>query len=61
MEFYSIDPEARTMSVIAEPRTLAQASRIIGTAIGRWLLSGLDLPEWDATDGVSEQESAMQF
>ena len=61
MQFYSVDEETRLASEITEPRTVAQASRIVGTAIGRWLLSGLDLPEWDATDGVSEFEAAREI
>ena len=61
MNFYSVDEETRSASEITEPRTLAQVSRIVGTAIGRWLLSGLDLPDMEATDGVSEFEAAREF
>ena len=61
MNFYSVDEETRSASEITEPRTLAQVSRIVGTAIGRWLLSGEDLPDWQSTDGVSEFEAAREF
>lgn len=59
MKFYSIDQESRSMSEIDELKTLALISRMMGTAIGRWLFSGLDLPDMSATDGISEEESAM--
>ena len=61
MNFYSVDEETRSASEITEPRTLSQVSRIVGTAIGRWLLSGEDLPDYQATDGVSEFEAAREF
>lgn len=61
MKFYSIDQESHSMSEIDELKTLALISRMMGTAIGRWLLSGFDLPDMNATDGVSEAEAAMEF
>jgi len=61
MTFYSVDGEVRSMSVIEEPKTLAICARMMGTAIGRWLISGADLPDWQASDGVSEYEGALQF
>lgn len=61
MTFYSIDTESRSVSEVQEPRTLQAVHRIMATAIGRWILSGLPYPDMTATDGVSEQEAALNF
>lgn len=59
MEFFSVDSETRTTTQILEPNTLSKLSRISVIAIGRWLLSGLDAPDAQATDGVSEFEATF--
>lgn len=61
MVFYSIDPEARSVSEVEEPRTIRQLSRMIALAIDYWLYTGADNPDGDFTDGISEQESALQW
>lgn len=61
MKFLSIDVETREVSEVLEPRTLAEIKRCVATAIGRWILSGIDCPDYRATDGVSEYEAALQF
>ena len=60
MKFWAIDEETREIQRVTEPRTVKEASRCVGVAIGRWLLSGLDCPQQDATDGVSEYEASLQ-
>jgi hypothetical protein len=59
MIFMSIDEETRTATEISEPQTIALISRMVATAIGRWVLSGVQCPDCDATDGISAEESAM--
>lgn len=59
MQWFSIDTETRSVTEVTEPITLAKVNRIVGIAIGRWLLSGLPLPDARATDGVSEQEACL--
>jgi len=59
MQWFSIDTETRSITEVTEPTTVAKVTRIVGIAIGRWLLSGLPLPDCTATDGVSEQEAAL--
>lgn len=44
-----------------EPRTLMAIKRCVATAIGRWIISGAECPDYRATDGVSEYEAALQF
>lgn len=70
MQFYSVNREGDlagpvldfdTSVPVTEHRTLAAVGRVVGTAIGRWLFSGLDLPDMEATDGVSEFEAAREF
>lgn len=61
MIFYSVDDQARAISEIEEPKTISLTSRMMGTAIGRWLFSGFDLPDMAATDGISEVEAAMEW
>lgn len=59
MRFYSIDEETREVLRVTESRTVRECSRCAGIAIGRWLLSGLPLPDQDASDGVSEEEAVL--
>ena len=61
MNWYSIDPDTRQVTEITEPRTITELSRCVATSIGRWLLSGIDCPDEQATDGISETEVAMNF
>ena len=61
MKFYSVDQETKEIQRVTESRTTREAARCLGVAIGRWILSGLDLPEESATDGVSLQEAAMDL
>lgn len=58
MKWYSTDDPKEKYSPMTEAQTLRVCERIVGVAIGRWLLSGIDCPDAEATDGVSEQESA---
>ena len=44
-----------------ESRTVKELSRVVGIAIGRWLLSGLPLPDGDAHDGYSIEEVDMEL
>lgn len=61
MNWYSINTEERTLSPVTEIRTLKFLSRAVSIAIGRWILSGLDCPDENATDGVSLEEAAMEI
>jgi hypothetical protein len=61
MQWFSIDPETRQVSLVEESRTLSALNRMVCIAIGRWILSGLDAPDSSATDGVSEFEAAREF
>ena len=61
MIFYSINNETREVSEIHEPRTIATLSKMVGIAIGRWILSGLPCPDGTATDGVSAEEAALAW
>jgi hypothetical protein len=46
---------------VDEPRTVRELGRCVGIAIGRWLMSGLDCPDYEATDGVSITEADMEL
>lgn len=59
MTFYSIDKQTSTISIIQEPQTLAAVSYVAAVAIARWLSSGLDCPDANATDGISEVEANL--
>jgi hypothetical protein len=61
MKFFSIDNETREVSEIIESRTLAELKRCVNTAIGRWLISGAECPDYRASDGVSEYEASLSF
>ena len=61
MKWYSKDGGESAYSPMTEHRTVEACKQIVGIAIGRWLLSGLDLPDMTASDGVSEVEAAMDF
>ena len=53
--------ETREVSEVIEPRTIAALTKCVDIAVGRWLLSGIDCPDYRATDGVSEFEAALEF
>jgi hypothetical protein len=59
MKWYSKAEEHEKYSPTTEPQTVKICGRVVGVSIERWLASGLDVPEWWATDGVSEMESAQ--
>ena len=58
MNWYSKAEEHEKYSPMTERDTLRACVQIVGIAIGRWLLSGIECPDAEATDGVSEQEAA---
>jgi hypothetical protein len=55
------DDEISEERLVEEPRTLKELRRCVGISIARWLLSGIDCPDYEATDGVSEQEVNMEL
>ena len=59
MRFLSIDPETHDVSELTHIGTVKELSRCVCVSIGRWILSGQDCPDYRATDGVSEFESAL--
>lgn len=61
MNWYFRDTDTKKYFPLTEVRTQKACQQIVGIAIGRWLLSGLDVPDSEATDGVSEVEAAMEF
>jgi hypothetical protein len=61
LRWIASDEEIPEERVIEEPRTLKELRRCAGVAIARWLLSGQDCPDFEATDGVSEEEAAMEM
>ena len=59
MRWVASDDEVPEERLVTEPRTILELRRCVHTAIGRWLLSGLDSPHNpEATDGVSEEAVA---
>jgi hypothetical protein len=58
MKWYSKAEEHEKYSPMTESQTLRICGLIVGVAIGRWILSGIECPDAEATDGVSEEESA---
>ena len=58
MRWVASDEEIPEERLVTEPRTIKELRRCAHTAIGRWLLSGLDCPDYEATDGVSEEAAA---
>jgi len=61
MHWTAIDEEITEPRNIEEPRTVKELRRCAWTAIARWLASGIDCPDDEATDGVSEMEAAMEM
>jgi hypothetical protein len=59
MKWYSKAEEHEKYAPMTEAQTIKVCERIVGVAIGRWLLSGIDCPDAEAIDGVSEMESAQ--
>jgi len=55
------DAEVSTIRTVDDPRTVKELSRCAVIAIGRWLMSGLDCPDYEATDGVSIEEADMEL
>jgi hypothetical protein len=58
MKWYSKAEEHEKYSPTTEAATLKAVTQVVGISIGRWLLSGIDCPDAEATDGVSEVEAA---
>jgi hypothetical protein len=46
---------------VDDTHTIRELNRCVGIAIGRWLMSGLPCPDWQATDGVSIEEADMEL
>lgn len=59
LAFTASDEEILEPRPVGEPRTVKFLARCGIVAIGRWLMSGEDLPDAEATDGISEEETTL--
>lgn len=58
MEWIGFDKETRERWEVTDSNQIQLFARAAFVAIARWILSGADCPDGDATDGYSEYELA---
>ena len=64
MKFYIVDKsDAANIRIesMTDKGSIAAASKIVCSSIARWINSGDDYPTADSTDGISEEEAAMDY
>ena len=60
MRWISTDDEVPEERAVTERRTLKELRKCTYVAIQRWLVSGVDCPDEEATDGISEEQAVME-
>jgi hypothetical protein len=64
MKFYIVDksdPDSIRIESMTDRGSISAASKIVCSSIARWIESGDNLPDAEDTDGVSEEEAAMNY
>jgi hypothetical protein len=64
VKFYIIDksdPDSIRIESMTDRGSISAASKIVCTSFARWINSGEDYPDAEDTDGISEEEAAMEY
>lgn len=59
MQWLTLNEQTRKFEVVTDSFTIEKALNCLGVALTMWLSSGENIPNAEATDGISEEEDAL--